>query len=218
MAKVSNAPKTKANIQPTKPITPEVVREVLQKHKAGVVPSALLKETADLWNEFEAADGQKKKALEVKLNDKLGQASAILHLDNHYLFAETVNENKNRTLMIEMINQLIAEYDCNTATEKMLAQTAGWAYCRMIEYSYKLNGVTRQEFISHEKNGLYSLLSKEVDRATRQYLMAINTLKHFKQPPLNVTLKTNNAFVAQNQQINSSTKEPPAKEKSNAGQ
>lgn len=216
MAKTSSP--QKSTNTPLKPFTPELVKEALLKYQAEVVPSALLKVTADLWNEFEASDEQKKKLLEAKLNDKLVQAAGIVNLENHYMLAETVNENKYRTLMIEVINQLIAEYDCRTATEKMLAQTAGWAYCRMIEYSYKFNGVTRQEFISHEKNGLYSLLSKEVDRATRQYLTAINTLRHLRQSPLNVTLKTKNAFVAQNQQVNAGVKEPPVREQSNAGQ
>ena len=122
------------------------------------------------------------------------------------LIAEVLDKDKYRTLAIELCNQLIAEYECKTSSEKMLAQTASWAYCRMIEYSYKLNGLTRQEYLSNEKNGYYSMLSKEVDRCARQYLTAINTLKHFKQPPVSVTFKAQNAFVAQNQQINSDKK------------
>jgi hypothetical protein len=110
-------------------------------------------------------------------------------------------------------NQLVAEYDCKTASEKMLAQTAAWAYCRMIEYSRKLNGITRQEYLSSVKTGHYAVLSKEVDRCVRQYLSAINTLKHFKQPSLNVTFKAQNAFVAQNQQINADKKPEPKEQK-----
>lgn len=187
--------------------SPEEVRKLLTNYQAQVGPKNLLKHTAELWSEYENAPNDAKKLeIEGKLNEKLEHASAIVALDNHMLVAEVLNKDKYRTLVIELCNQLMAEYECKTSSEKMLAQTAAWAYCRMLEYSAKLNGLTRQEYLSNEKNGYYSMLSREVDRCARQYLSAINTLKHFKQPPVTVTFKAQNAFVAQNQQINSDKK------------
>jgi hypothetical protein len=155
--------------------------------------------------------------LEPKLNKQLENAAVILTLDQHIILAESLNSDKYRTLVIEIANQLVKEYECKTSSEKMLAQTAAWAYCRMLEYANKLNGITRQEYLSSVKTGHYAVLSKEVDRCVRQYLSALNTLKHFKQPSLSVTFKAQNAFVAQNQQINADRK-PETKEQNNVGQ
>lgn len=188
-------------------LTPETVRARLSTFKIDDVhPTAILKETAKLWNEYSQASGKEQDKLVDKLNEKLAQATPIVELENHYLAAETVDNGRLRTLMIEVIDKLIIEHDCKTTTEKMLAETAGASFCRMIEYSNRLTGLTRQDFLSPTKNGFYSLLSKEVDRCTRQYLTAITTLKRFKQPAINVTFKSTNAFVAQNQQINPESK------------
>ncbi len=45
-----------------------------------------------------------------------------------------------------------------------------------------------------------SVLSKELDRANRQYISALQTLYSLKQPPLSVSLKTDTAYLA-NQQV-----------------
>ena len=203
----NNKPSKKNGKKLAKEFTPDEVKRMLKNVEIEIYPAALLKKSADMWNEYEASSPAKKKTLVDDLNKKLEQASAIVALENHYLLAETLDTKKYRTFLIEVTDQLIAEYECKTTSEKMLAQTAGWAYCRMIEYGYKLNSITRIDFLSSEKNGYYSVLSKEVDRCARQYLSAINTLKHFKQPALKVSFKANNAFVAQNQQINSKTKD-----------
>lgn len=202
----SKKPSKKDDKQLAKKFTPEKVKELLRNVEIEADPASLLRKSTEMWNEYEASSPAKQKAMIDDLNKKLEQASAVVALDNHYFMAETLDNKKYRTFLIEVTDQLVAEYDCKSASEKMLAQTAGWAYCRMIEYSYKLNSITRIEFLSSEKNGYYSVLSKEVDRCTRQYLAAINTLKHFKQPALKVTFNANNAFVAQNQQINSDAK------------
>lgn len=216
MANKSDKP-AKQNKKLARTYTPEDVKKALKGFDITISPASLIKESVALWNEFEQASEAEQKQLVDKLNKKLEHTAVIYALDNHYIAAGTLHENKHRTLMIQMAKDLIAEHDCKTTTEKMLAQTAALAYCRMIEYGDKLNGLMRMEFISNEKNGFYSLLSREVDRCTRQYLTAINTLKHFKQPTLNVTFKADNAFVAQNQQINSKPKDS-SEDKNNAGQ
>ncbi len=205
----SKKPSKRDDKKLAKKFTPEEVKKLLKNVEIDADPASLLRKSTEMWNEYEASSPAKQKAMIDALNKKLEQASAVVALDNHYFMAETLDNKKYRTFLIEVTDQLVAEYDCKSASEKMLAQTAGWAYCRMIEYSYKLNSITRIEFLSSEKNGYYSVLSKEVDRCTRQYLSAINTLKHFKQPALKVTFNANNAFVAQNQQINSDKKDKP---------
>jgi len=190
----------------SKPIAPETVRERLKKFKVDIHPKSLLEESAKLWTEYAQANDARKEEMLDELNEKLAHASVIVELENHYMAAETVDNKKLRTLMIEVIDSLIVEHDCKTTTEKMLAETAGAAFCRMIEYSNRLTGLTRQEYLTPTKTGHYSMLSKEVDRCTRQYISALTTLKRLKQPALNITFKSNNAYVAQNQQINTDPK------------
>ena len=180
-------------------------------------PDHLLEKAAKLWTEFNGNPEAQTKELSDKVNKILGEAMGIHNLDNHYLVVEALNDKRYQTLFLSVVNQLVDEYKCNTASEKMLAETAAWAYCRAIEYGKKLNSITRQEYLSAIKTSHYSLLSKEVDRATRQYLTALQALKTIKQPPLSVTFKADNAFVAQNQQINARP-DDSAGDKNNAGQ
>lgn len=165
-------------------------------------PRAILKDTGKILSDYYPSKGKKRKELLEKLNNKFSQIAPILTLDTHYLLATTPYKTEYKTFAIELANQLVVEYDCKSPSEKTLAETAAWAYCRMLEYSRTLSGMLGIEYLSSEKNGYYSMISKEVDRANRQYLAAINSLRYIKQPKLNVTFKTQNAFVAQNQQIN----------------
>jgi hypothetical protein len=203
----------------TKSRTEKDVREVLLSNLGASDPKHLMKATIKLWDEYLAARGDKaKNKLVNKVNEKLTELSPIVALDNHYLIAEALVGSRYRTLMLDVTSQLVAEYDCETASEKILAETAAWAYCRMIEYSCAFSSNLNIEFLSNQKNGYYSMLSKEVDRANRQYLTAISTLKFIKQPPVNLTFKAGTAFVAQNQQINAEPNKPPVEDNTNAGQ
>jgi hypothetical protein len=65
-----------------------------------------------------------------------------------------------------------------------------------MEYGRNADGV------SSEINGYCAVMSKELDRANRHYLSALATLKQLKSPPFQIQVRTQNAFVAQNQQIN----------------
>lgn len=213
---MSDKPSNKQN-KPVEQVSEEKITKILKTMKLDIHPGNLLEKSAKLWTEFNGAPDAKKKELGDSVNKMLGDAIAIYNLDNHYLAAETLNDKRYQTLMLSVVNQLVDEYKCNTASEKMLAETAAWAYCRAIEYGRKLNGITRQEYLSAVKTGHYALLSKEVDRATRQYIGALQALKTIKQPPLSVTFKADNAFVAQNQQINARPDDSTGG-KNNAGQ
>lgn len=187
----------------TKPMTPDSVRQLLLRIATfELAPESLLQSVAGLLDEYNEADGEQKETISSKLNTKLKQAYALVALDKHHLISNVMDDDKYRTLVIEIANQLIAEYECKTVGEKMLAETAAWAFCRMLECSQTLSGIHRVEYLSTEKSSFFGMLSKEVDRANRQYLAAIHTLRQLKQPPLSVTFKTHNAFIAHDQNIN----------------
>jgi hypothetical protein len=194
------------------------VKLVLDQFDASMRPSKLMSDAALVLREYDDASPAEKKKLNDKVSKKLEQVSAIYSLDNHYLSAETLDKDKYRTLMMEIANQLTAEYDCKTTTEKMLVETAAVAFCHSLEYGLKLSNILRMDNTSHEKNNYYAMVSKEVDRSTRQYITALNTLKRIKQPPVQVVFKSTNAFVANNQQINATDNRKKPKEQNNVGQ
>jgi len=151
-----------------------------------------------------------KKAPE-KLAEFTQKALIIYGLDTHYPLAETVGK-RYRPLVIEFSHQLTKEYDCRTPSEKALAEVIVSAYARILEYSQSLHTCREVDWLSAEKNGFYSMLSKELDRANRQFITALTTLKQIKTPSLEINVKTKAAFVAQNQQLNVN---PPHKDNSN---
>lgn len=46
------------------------------------------------------------------------------------------------------------------------------------------------------------MMVKALEREQRMYLNTLQTLQALKSPPINISVKANNAFIAQNQQFN----------------
>jgi hypothetical protein len=135
--------------------------------------------------------------------------ASLFSLDNFYSLRELVS-NWDKGRAAEFGIQLYKEYNCQTASEKALAQTVVIAFEHVIDFSRRLH-------IAMENTGIngvidiktYPLLLKrmqiiglELDRANRQFLTALQTLKQIKAPQIEVNVKTKTAFVAQNQQFN----------------
>jgi polyribonucleotide nucleotidyltransferase len=121
-----------------------------------------------------------------------------LGLYTHFPIANSVSE-KYRPFLVNIIEEIEKEYGCNTSIEKSLAQIIASSHVRIIHLSGILDNNLR---IDKDGVNFISVISKELDRAQRQFLNAISTLRQIKMPsiPFNVIAKT--AFVAQNQQIN----------------
>lgn len=178
--------------------SPEIVREFLAKDlKFQGQPNTMLEQLVEI-----IPDAQQGKNM--KRYDELLQASTqIVNLENHMLLFKTTTESY-RTFAIEFADRLIVEYDCNSPDEKALVQLITSAYIRALQYAEMLSINTSGggKPITHERNNYYNFLSKEVDRAQRQYITGLQTLKQLKLPNLPVTIKTNNAYIAENQQVN----------------
>lgn len=111
-----------------------------------------------------------------------------------------------RPMVFKFVRGLIQEYGLTTPSEIMLAEIATNAQIRVLSVSARLNTFVWDENIPTPAKGMYlSALSKELDRANRTYFSAMTLLKQLKNPPLKVSIKTNNAYVAQNQQFNHET-------------
>lgn len=155
----------------------EMGTEIIPKHKQGA---------------NNIGDVLVKKALEVMRG---------LELDTHVGLMESVDE-RYRALIKEFSSQIIKEYACNTSIEKALAEQIANAHVRVIDNSRRLNNELNCESITPNRSNYIANLSKQLDRAHRQFETAVFTLKQLKQPQVSVNVKATNAFVSQNQQVN----------------
>ncbi len=180
--------------------TVKEIKDFVSSLESTCDPSHVAKQFDTALVEYQNSTGKEKEKKYEQFEKIYKEAVNIVGLNNHYPVAETLTNN--RTLIIEFADQLVDEYRCQTASEKSLVHMIAGAYGRVLEYSKLLNNCQRLDYLSHEKNGYYSLLSKELDRANRQYLAALMTLKQIKTPEIKVSVRANTAFIAQNQQLN----------------
>jgi len=185
----------------TKMTTEEVLESIQNSLHTACDPKTLLNDTANLIDEYNGSNKKGKEELQDKIDEKMGAVMAMMNIDKNYTVSEAVSE-RLRPLTIEFCKHIVKEYDCKTTSEKALAQLASSAYVRILEYTRIFNGSIRDKYLSHEQNGYYSLFSKEVDRAYRQFNTSITTLKQLRSPQIEVNIRAKTAFVADQQQIN----------------
>jgi len=130
-----------------------------------------------------------------------------LGLSNHYHLIPTADK-QYAALVLSMTRQIEKDFDCNTAIEKAIVEAVTMAYIKMVDSSrifsdWSSNGgnIELKDRIKY-----LEMMSRQMDRVCRQFMTGYALLKQMKQPSLKVTIKTKNAFVAQNQQINNSSK------------
>jgi hypothetical protein len=198
---MTNIQKTPLQTPQKKPMSKEQIgREFLRRAKfASFEPKELLVQLADVVERHWA--GEKGKKLNKELNKKLNAALPIVSLDLHYELANTVGE-RIRPLVIEFARQLIVEYDCKTPTEKALAEVVVSAYARILECSKSMQDITLVKYTSNALNGLYEIISKELDRANRHFVTSLTTLRQIKSPNVEIKVRAQTAIIAQNQQFN----------------
>lgn len=195
---------TKENTNiPVKADTLQIAKSMIKDYRVAITdPKSMIDNVKIALDKFYEAktEEERKTALEV-VSTKVWDAKFIYGLDNHYPVAETVNKNL-QPFVIEMSNNLIAEYDCKTPSEKMLAESVASSYGRYLMYTHNTVGAINIDFLSEVKTAYYTFLGKEADRAHRQFTMSLSLLKQLKAPATQINVKTKNAFIAQNQQLN----------------
>ena len=170
-------------------------RQLIKKFRTEILPTYLAKKKrtkADLMKFSEIAD----------------KAMMALGPDTHLPLLLTVRENY-QPLILELVRRIEKEYDCQSVSEVMLAEVVATSHARALDLSNRFTNLYNLEFLSHEQNGYYGLMGKEIDRAHRRMMHALSLLRQMRQPSVEVNIKTKNAFVAQNQQINTSGPENP---------
>lgn len=175
--------------------TNEDIRKLLTKNlRALWDPDALIDGTGRALVAEVRESFQRGKRLDrdsyVKKADEVGRA---LWLDNHYGLAHIVREDR-RPMLLDTVRRIEQEFECETASEKILAEIVAGAHARILQAAANLSLNTGVSAIA--------VLSKEIDRAHRQLATALDSLRRAKTPPFQVNVQVKTAFVAQNQQVN----------------
>lgn len=143
------------------------------------------------------------KEQEEKMIKEIVEISQSLGVETGFSLMNSVND-ENYGLANELKRNLEKEFNCNSYSEKMLVDLMANSYMRKLTYSKRMDN--NQKYVGHQYDSYRNYLSKEIDRAHRQFISAIETLKFMKQPSMRVNIKTNNAFVGENQQFNNNGK------------
>lgn len=162
-------------------------------------PDSVIK---DFKEAREAYSKDRNKETTKKFEELFSKVSMTIGLDTHMPLLCAVNDDY-RSLAIEFANTLTEEFSLTTPSEKALVEIIAVSYVRCMVLSRQLTSTLRLGQTSQNINGFYAAVSKDLDRAHRQYISALTLLKELKSPPIKVNVKTNNAFIAQNQQLNS---------------
>lgn len=138
------------------------------------------------------------------VNKIFRKAIALSQFETHTLGENTVTDEFSPAVA-ELASQLIRDYNCTTSGETTLAELVASAYgqylmlCEVLKNSYATRGKTVE--LSALLNNYLAQISKEKDRAFKQYRDGLALLNQIKNPIR--PIKANNAYIAENQQFNS---------------
>jgi len=106
-----------------------------------------------------------------------------------------------RTLALSMSKKLQLEFDCQTTSEKSLAEITSLNYCRMLYIQDRIYRYIDKGTLTDIGIGYLKFASQELDRAERHYLTSLQTLKTMREPSMQVNFRANTAVIGQNQVI-----------------
>ncbi len=179
---------------------------------------------------LERGTPKEKEAEKRWLLNEADNVQMMLGLDTHIPLLKTVDA-EYWPFVLSVARQTEKENDPKTAIEKMLLQEVVMSHAKLIAHSAKLNEAI-EAMMTHSNTNVVPMhgnvptlsyqplaakvgvnkvrameaLSKQVDRASRQFNDAVMVLQQMKRPPLEVNIVSKNMFVAENQQINTSAK------------
>jgi len=112
--------------------------------------------------------------------------------------------------VVPLKNKIVKEYNCQSSLELLLAGRIAVLYWRITHLEGLIaslvgdsNGVWEISYsLDDTRRKALKELSKSIESAHNQLITSTALLKEFKQPPLNLQIKTQGTFIAQNQQVN----------------
>ena len=197
--------KVEKRFQSTKQYTPEEARYILESILAkDSNPEHIFNKLAQevipkLMDGTEQEIGWAKDQISCRSEE----AIMALGLTNHYQLISTA-DRQYASLALDMTRQIEKDYNCNTSVEKALAEVITMAHIKMIDSSRIFSDWSKHggEIKLRDRIGYLEVMSRQTDRACRQFISGLAMLRQMKQPPMELTIRTNNAFISQNQQIN----------------
>lgn len=130
-------------------------------------------------------------------------------LENGYWLGH-ISYEKNKLPLIKIKKTFIEENNCKGSIELMLADKIVASYWRVMKYEQVFNHFIENEEDQFSCSQLTINMLKEVNRgleiAHRQLDNNIILFKELKQPNFKLTVKTDSAYFAENQQIINNTK------------
>lgn len=192
--------KDKLKSKNTKAITvkrrEEDIRKTVRALATGYEPNYVLDNADKELSKLKSGDP-------FETNSNLFKAFTLYEFDKGILMS-TVLPELYRSFAIEFSKNLQIEYNCSTPSEKSLAEAVAINYSRILEAQNRITRYIGMGTITDTGVRYLAVMSKELDRAERHYLSALQTLKMMKLPPFEVNIKT--AVVGQNQIIQANTK------------
>ena len=138
--------------------------------------------------------------------DELETELVIRHGLQNGLWIKNLSYGKYYPVFMKMRHDIAEEYSCKTASELMLADRIVASYWRAMRFDTILNrfieGKDGTTSFDQLKVNVLKEFNKGVELSSRQLNADIILLKELKQPRINIKVKTDNAYLAQNQQIN----------------
>jgi hypothetical protein len=141
-------------------------------------------------------------------DDVIFQALTLNEFDNGSLLCMATHQ-LYKTFGIDLMRKLQGEYGCLSASEKATAELASISFVRALDAQRRIkNYLDIGEFTAIGVQYM-AVMGKELDRANRHYLTAIQTLRMLKQPPMQLNIRANTAVVGQNQIVQANTNNEP---------
>jgi hypothetical protein len=148
------------------------------------------------------------------INDAVQKLGTYYGLENGIWVANLDRERYYQSLA-RMRQKIVNDYGCKTSIELMLADSIVASYWRVMRNESRISVIMEEEngswTLNESKMKIIEELNKGIYFANRRLITNISLLKEMKQPPIKVNLKSNNAFIGQNQQFNTDMKNNEAK-------
>lgn len=161
-------------------------------------PKMIVKEgvkALELYRKSEDKNGE----LEANLNRLMTDYAIANNLETDLLLVNGIDD-QYRSVALEFIHGLRKQYKVSTPQDRAYLQMAVVAYCRYHSNMRQYDSWKNHDFNSHERVAYMNMLSKDADRAFRQYHAVIQFFEVKQNPKIQVNVKANTAFVAQTQQ------------------
>jgi hypothetical protein len=193
-------------IEPTKPkviITDENIDNVRQMYSN---PNSYNPEELKLRNYYKLNKSTEKLTpVQEKEMKKTSEELGMIYGLQNGIWAGNLARTQYFGTLYQMRKSIVKDYNCQSSLELMLADRIVAHYWRSMRNDAVINMLTEEKdggySFNQQKINILKELHRGVEMSDRQLSANILLLKDLKQPKLNIKVNTENAYIAQNQQV-----------------